>query len=72
MTAALAIRTVFELAVVLLIIFGLFNEDKLIIFEHKIYVYMTKKIMLSRRRRLAAQRVERNSAGKNREPKRAA
>ncbi|NMP36922.1 MAG: hypothetical protein GX051_02180 [Clostridiales bacterium] len=36
MSTAFAIRTVLEIAAVMLVIFGLFNEEKLVRFEHRI------------------------------------
>lgn len=43
MTLKFAIQTVFEIAVVVLIIYGFIHEDKLIAFEDKIKVKVKEK-----------------------------
>ena len=57
---AFLIRTVLELAVAALILYGVYNEKKLIAFEHRVIRIIKKKIKLYRRRKAAEKRRAQN------------
>lgn len=56
MTTAFAIRTFLEIAAVLLVVFGILNEDKLINFETNVQRIIKKKIRAYRRRKAIEKR----------------
>lgn len=56
MTTAFAVKTVLEIAAVLLVVFGILNEDKLVIFEHNVARIIKRKIRMYRRRKAIEKR----------------
>lgn len=66
MTTAFAIKTIFEIAAVLLLVFGILHEDKLIIFEENVSRIIKRKIRMHRRRKA----MEKKRAQQNRNPQR--
>lgn len=56
MTTAFAIRTFLEIAAVLLVVFGILNEDKLINFETNVKRIIKRKIRAYRRRKAIEKR----------------
>lgn len=51
MTAAFAIKTVLELAAILLVVVGIMNEKKLIIFEENVTRIIKRKVRMYKRRK---------------------
>lgn len=56
MTMAFAVKTLLEIAAVLLVVFGILNEDKMIIFERNAARIIKKKIRMYRRRKAIEKR----------------
>jgi len=56
MTMAFAVKTFFEIAAVLLVVLGILNEDKLIIFEQNVARIIKRKIRMYRRRKAIERR----------------
>lgn len=61
MTTAFAIRTFFEIVAVLLVTFGILNEDKLINFETNVKRIIKRKIRMYRRRKAIEKRRANNT-----------
>ena len=61
MTTAFAIRTFFEITAVLLVAFGILNEDKLINFETNVKRIVKRKIKAYRRRKAIEKRRANNT-----------
>ena len=56
MTTALAIRTFFEIAAVVLVALGIFYEDKMANFEHNVARIIKRKIRMYHRRKAIEKR----------------
>lgn len=56
MTTAFAVKTILEIAAVLLVTFGILHEDKLIIFEENVSRIIKRKIRAYKRRKAIERR----------------